>query len=108
MLNFRIYYGDGSTVDSDVDPFLVPGLNVQAIVQADQDCGRYVLHHCDFYWWENEQWYQSDHFGLWDYLQRPGPKKVIFGRSLDNVAYKTILTHALNDEGFAPQSAVRP
>ena len=106
---WRIYYGDGSTLDG-VDPFSVPGLDVQAIVQADPDVGRYVLHHCDFYWWvlEDQQWHQGDHFGLWDYLQRPGPKKVVFGRSLDNLAYKAILARAQSDPGFPVKSASRP
>lgn len=108
MLTWRIYYGDGSTIDS-VDPFSVPGLDVQAIVQADEDVGRYVLHHRDFYWWEpgDQQWNQSDHFGLWDYLQRPGPRKVVFGRSLDNRTYKVILERALHDPDFSPKSASR-
>jgi hypothetical protein len=112
MLTWRIYYGDGSTLSNeDVDPYAVPGLDVQAIVQADPDVGRYVLSHQDFYWWveADRQWHQGDHFGLWDFLQRPGPKKVVFGRSLDNVSYKTILARAMHDDdGFAPKSGTKP
>jgi hypothetical protein len=106
---WRIYYGDGSTVDDTADPWLVPGVNVQAIVQADPDVGRYVLHHQDFYWWmpDDGQWHQGDHFGLWDYLARPGPRKVVFGRSLDNVSYKALLAEAVNDPDFPPKSALR-
>lgn len=107
-MHWRVYYGDGSTADDAVDPFLVPGLDVQAIVQADPDVGRYVLHHKDFYWWVGGQWHQGDHFGLWDYLQRPGPKKVVFGRSLDNLSYKAVLSRAMSDPGFAAKSGLRP
>lgn len=105
-MNWRVYFGDGSTV-ADVDPWTVPGLDVQAIVQADEDVGRYVLHGHDFYWWEPEegQWFGGDHFGLWDYLARPGPRKVVFARSLSNVAYKAILSRALSDPGFPVKSA---
>jgi hypothetical protein len=110
MLTWRVYYGDGSTLSNeDVDPYAVPGLDVQAIVQADPDVGRYVLHHMDFYWWvaQDGQWHQGDHFGLWDYLARPGPKKVVFGRSLDNLSYKAILARAVADGGFPVKSALR-
>jgi hypothetical protein len=102
MVEWRIYYGDGTTLDSSEvqDLYQVPGLNVQAIAQVDGHIGRYVLHHMDFYWWVEGQWHQGDHFGLWDYLQRPGPKKVIFGRSLDNVSYQKIVNRALYDEDF--------
>jgi hypothetical protein len=110
MPDWRIYYGDGSTVSDDVDPFTVPGVDVQAIVQRDADVGRYVLHHMDFYWWveADRQWHQGDVFGLWDYLARPGPKKVVFGRSLDNQSYKALLTVAVNDPDFPVKSALLP
>lgn len=110
-MKWRIYYGDGSTVDdTELNPFDVPGLNVQAIVQADEDVGRYVLHRMDFYWWvpEDNEWNQSDQFGLWDYLQRPGPKKVVFGRSLNNIDYKRILALAIKDKDFNPVSGEMP
>lgn len=108
-MKWRIYYSGNFTIDDSVNPYDVPGLDVQAIVQEDPDVGRYVLHHCDYYWWmpEDEQWHQGDHFGLWDYLQRPGPKKVIFGRSLDNRSYKAILERALYDSDFPAKSASR-
>lgn len=110
MPAWRVFYGDGSTVDDRADPFEVPGVDVQAIVQADDDVGRFVLHGHDFHWWEPDcqQWFGGDHFGLWDYLSRPGPRKVVFARSLPNTAYKAILARALADPDFAPKSASRP
>lgn len=109
MCTWRIYYGDGSEV-SELDPYEVPGLNVQVIVQADEDVGRYVLHGHDFYWWmpDESQWFGGDVFGLWDYLAQPGPRKVIFARSLSNVEYKRILNRALTDPNFAPKTASLP
>jgi hypothetical protein len=110
VITWRIYYSDREVDNTQADPYEVPGLDVQAIVQSDPDVGRYVLHHMDYYWWvpADQQWHQGDHFGLWDYLQRPGAKKVIFGRSLDNIAYKKVLTRAVHDPDFVPMSSEMP
>jgi hypothetical protein len=110
-VRWRIYYGDGTTAsDGAGDLYTVRSTNVQAIVQADDDVGRYVLHSADFYWWDRDagQWFQSDQFGLWDYLSRPGPAKVLFGRSLANVQFKDLLDIALTDPDFPPKSGRRP
>lgn len=110
MTRFRIYYGDGSTYDGAVEH--APALNVQAIVQEDphpHGTGRYVIHGggqrpnrvpLDYYWWDDAMWVGGDLFGLFDYLQRPGWKKVLFGRTLPDAAYQAIITAAGDDPDF--------
>lgn len=72
------------TYTSDQDPFLAPGQGVQIIrqVKAHGTVGMQYMR--DFYWLKNGVWYGSEIFGLWQYLTEPGPKKVIFGRTMDD------------------------
>lgn len=106
MVPWRVYYGDGTTWDG--DPFDAPGLNVQAVVQADAEVGRHVVTGFDFYWWEasHDRWWGGDLFGLWDYLSREGPRKVIFARTMMNAEYRAVFDRAVADPDFAPKSAV--
>jgi hypothetical protein len=111
-VSYRIYYGDGTTYDGPVEDALA--LNVQAIVQADPNphgTGRYVIHGggqrpnrvpIDYYWWDGEQniWAGGDLCGLFDYLGRPGWKKVLFGRSIADATYQQIIVAAGEDPDF--------
>lgn len=114
-MNWRIYYGDGSTYSDEDGPVEgAPSLNVQAIVQRDPSIhgtGRFVLHGggqrpnrvpVDYYCWDREQgiWLGTDLFGLFDYLQRPGWKRVLFGRTLNDGAYQEIIYKAGEDPDF--------
>jgi hypothetical protein len=82
-MKWRIYYGDGSLYsDGDGSPFDAPGRDVQAIAVEDAQVGRTIHSRRDFYWWSSIGWWGGDLFGLYDYLLTPGPRKVIFGRSL--------------------------
>lgn len=105
-MKWRIYYGDGSTYDG--DPFLAPPDNVQCVVIADPDHGRILRAMKDFYWWIGDEWYGGDLFGLFDYLRQPGPKKVIFARSLSDRQYQATIKAALADPDFLPKSAMAP
>lgn len=96
MTRWRIHYGDGTTWED--DPRAAPPLNVQCIVQADDDpqnsLGRVLMAGFDFYWWEG-QWFGSDLFGLFDYLERCAHAKVLFGRSIGSAHYRQITNEAL-------------
>lgn len=106
MTRWKIYYSDGSTFsDKDGDPFNAPGRGVQMIVHEHSEVGRHLLGREDNYWWSGSRWFGGDLFGLYDYLQEPGPKKVIFGRVIDNESFKRITQAALNDPEFPPKSA---
>jgi hypothetical protein len=105
MLQWRIYYGDGSTFSSeDGEPQNAPCRNVICIVEANDDLGRYIVHRRDYYWW-SEAWYGGDIFGLFDYLSDAGYKVVKFGRTLPNAAYRAIYHEAVHDPDFPRKSA---
>ena len=65
-LDFRIYYGDGSTYEG--EPEGAPAQNVQAIVWNDpesgaQDLGRVVLHQWDIYIYSDDiGWHGTDKY----------------------------------------------
>jgi hypothetical protein len=46
---------------------------------------------------ESSVWYSSEIFGLWDYLDSPGQKRVLFGRSIEDEDYQKILNFTMND-----------
>lgn len=113
QVRWRIYYGSGETFSSlDGAAAEAPGLDVQAIVQRDPDphgTGRHVIHGggqrpnrvpIDYYWFDNGMWAGGDLFGLWDYLQRPGWKRVLFGRSIPDLDYQKLLMRASDDPDF--------
>lgn len=114
-MRWRVYYDDGSTYSDEDGPVaLTPALGVQVIVKRDtadpiDNVGRRVLDRADFYWWSDQQdeWYGGDSFGLWDYLQRPGWKKVLFGRSIPTERFTEIRKRALDDPEFPPYSGRR-
>lgn len=107
MVDWRIYYGDGSTFDSSQgSPLHAPALNVQCIVQPDPDVGRHVVSKFAYYWWDGE-WYGGDLFGLHDYLMRPGPKTVKFGRTVSNAEYRAVVRRAAADPDFTPGAPQR-
>lgn len=111
QLLWRIYYGDGTTFDaSEGSPYDAPGLNVQAIACADPDPksnkGSYAVFRFDYYWWDVEHatWFGGDLFGLFDYLQRPGNKRVVFGRTIANALHYELIDKACNDPDVARKS----
>jgi hypothetical protein len=105
-MNWRVYYGTGEAIDSDQSSLEdLPALDVQAVVYRDRnpesETGRVVVHRFDFYWWDEPDWYGGDLFGLFDYLSRPGLKKVLFGRTMPRTEdYGRIIARAADDPDF--------
>lgn len=89
-LDWRVYYGDGSTFSSeDGPPEDAPPLGVQAVI-----CQR-------------ELWGCGDIFGLFDYLMSPGRYKVVrFGRLVSNAAYQAAVEAARKDPCCGPDRVV--
>jgi hypothetical protein len=110
MLLWRVYYDDGATYSNLDGPVeAAPALGVQCIVKRDaapalESVGRVVMEGFDHYWWSGSEWWGADAFGLWDYLQRPGWKRVLFGRTLSTSDFVAIRRRALSDPGFPPYS----
>lgn len=109
-MRWKIFYGDGSTYSG--PPENAPGVNLQVVVLEDKDHGRRLISggnfglRDDYYWWDAalESWWCGDIFGLIDYLQQPGWKKVVFGRSIGNDAFAAIYKRAKEDPDFPPKT----
>lgn len=97
---WRIYYGDGSTFShEDGPPSAAPPLNVQVISYASaviaQEVGVELLFGKDYYWFEHDEWFGGDLFGLFDYLVRAqGTANVKFGRVVPRGAYQVAIDRA--------------
>lgn len=106
MRKWIIFYDDGTTYcDGDGSPFDAPARGVQIIATENSEVGRVINGKEDLYWWNGERWLGGDNFGLYDYLLSNGPKKVIFGRVLDNEAFQKIVKTATFHEYLPPKSA---
>lgn len=102
MVTWRIYYADGTTFDSnDGVPDVAQPWGVQAVVCALEDPANPSTYFGeDYYWWDPDGWRGGDFIGLIDYLARPGWKRVLFGRLVDNATFATIRDRAFHDQDF--------
>jgi hypothetical protein len=86
---YTIYYSERPEYTG--PPEQAPERDVQAIEQDDPKVGWTILTKRDFYVWaEWGQWIGLDSNGLWDYLARPGWKRVLFGRTISHAEYQVI------------------
>ncbi len=108
-VRWKIFYADGSTFcDQDGWPYDAPARGVQAIAQSHPDVGRTINCKEHYYWWTGERWLGGDQFGLFDYLVENGPRKVIFGRVLDNDNFRKVMQQLIADDYLPPKSARLP
>jgi hypothetical protein len=112
MFRWRIYYGDDSTFSNlEGTIWEVPPRDVQVIIQTDRDHGWASQTGSDYYVWDNrgdgERWWGVDIFGLFDYLLEPGPRKVLFGRTVTSERFGEIFRRAKADPGFERKTAFR-
>lgn len=106
MAKWKIFYGDGATFSSDDGDIKdAPATNVQIIVQAHDDTGRYHQSGRDYYvHWEGE-WLGVDIFGLFDFLMESGVVK--FGRTVRSERFLEVYRRAEEDEDFPRRSAFK-
>lgn len=108
-MKWRVYYGDGTVIsDSDADLYDLPGRDVQVVLEVDPDHGWRMHRSSDFYWHDNGHWVCGEIFGLWDYLTRSGPKKVLFGRTISRDEWQEIWLRATSDTTLPPKSGQWP
>lgn len=109
MIDWRIYYGDGTIIDAtDVSLENVPTTDVQVIVSPDEECGRIILCRWDYYVWRDDCWFGCNLFGLFDYLTMDGMKKVLFGRTTQNERFRAIYFKAKDDPDFPLKTRDHP
>lgn len=103
MINFRVYYADAEPYAG--DPFLAPALGVLVIVEVDPEHGRRLVSSKDYYIWDGGRWWSVDYIGMLDYLIRPGAKRVLFGRTVENEAWYATMRLANEDPDFPARTA---
>lgn len=112
MINFCIYYGDGSTYEGPI--INAPPINVQCIVTPDQrrssyEVGRLVMHSWDFYIYADKVWIGINGMvDLVDHILYRPVEKVLKGRMIPNEQYEDILSRAMDDKRFPKKSASAP
>jgi hypothetical protein len=109
MPDWRIYYDDESTYDSDDGPpESAPPYGVLAIVFADRDHGRMVMNGWDWYFYHGteENWWGADIHGLLDQLLHNLPVRALKqGRNAPAKVWKETLQRAMVDPDFPLKSA---
>ena len=99
MINWKIYYGDGSTfTNEDGGAEQAPCGRVICVAFYDEDNRRKICHQADYYLWDGKRWYSADISGFMQYMQEPGFKVVKFGREIGDLKYREIMTKALNND----------
>ena len=105
---WRIWYHDYRCIKSEqCDPFDAPGLGVQVIMQHHAINGRWAQMGHDYYIWTDGIWVGCDLFGLFDYLQQEGPRKVLFGRTIANEHYEAVYQLAESDTTLPVRSILK-
>ena len=98
MVNWRIYYGDGSTYSNeDGAPDSAPCSRVICVAFYADDQRRKICPQADFYIWDGGRWFSADASGFWQYMGEPGSKGVKFGREIGDLKYRSIMSTAMND-----------
>lgn len=102
MTDWIIVYGDYTTYTSeDGSHWDAPATNVQVILITDPDHRWEPLYGgAGYYIWVDGGWRMADDaFALHDYLCLPGPRKVLFGRTLSRKEWRTLLHWATTQLG---------
>lgn len=116
-MNWRIYYDDGSTYSDDDGPVEnAPCDGVIVVAQRDLDVGVERLFFKHFYAWSDGRWLglgdqrapSDGHWGLFDYLRRPGWKKFVAGRTVPFAVFSSVLERAMSDSDFEAKTALLP
>lgn len=117
MMQWKIYYDDGSVCCSDDGlPQSVPQFGVQAIVQKDNtpqpaNVGRIILARWDYYWWRQDksEWWGGKLDGVLDHLLNRLPiEAVCMGRSMNTGEFRDLMQRVEADPDFPKKSGKHP
>jgi hypothetical protein len=89
------FYHDGTFCSRDGGPDEAPARGVQVVIQHCRRHGQEMITNRHWYAWDRGRWVGLETVdGLWDYLWRPGWKRVLSGRVIDRETYNRILAQA--------------
>jgi hypothetical protein len=98
MIDWKIYYADGSTYSNeDGEAAFAPGGGVICVAWYDQDNRRRLAHGADYYICDEGRWFGVDAAGFWQYMAEPGHKVVKLGRMTGDLNFRLIMSKAMND-----------
>lgn len=104
-MDWKIYYGDGSTFSSDQgSPQDAPPWNIEIILEATHKEGVLRLSGKDYYWFDSTlgQWSAGDFMGMMDYILRHSTVKV--ARSMCTRDFELLFARAVADPDFPTKS----
>jgi hypothetical protein len=111
MIEWRIYYGDGSVADNIIGkPSSCCNINVQAIVTRDDKSGNSIWYGFDFYIYSSGGWIGvKDTASLIDHVLHnlKNIEVVKQGRTIPDDHWKTIFGRAMNDPAFPSTSRAK-
>lgn len=97
-MKYRIYYDNGDTYSG--DPFWAPatGVIVIAVEDTTKETGYKMVLAKNAYLYKEGRWWGCDEAGMYDYLMMfPGPKAILFGRTIRDELYWEIVQRATKE-----------
>lgn len=119
-MDYKIYYGDGSTFDGDADNVKIapagwPSFGVQYIIGNDpakgnQSTGLLTVYNVDIYIYSSDiGWHGTDKYhDLMTHLEHGKVIRVLAGLWIPRPRFLEIQNRALNDPDFNRKSAIDP
>lgn len=110
MIEWRIYYADGSTFDSTQGgPEDAPKLGVLVIIQPNENGSR-LYNNEHYYVWKHGQWFDATVDAMWFYMANPEPKFkiVLFGEYVTDDVWTETMQRALHDPDIGPKTTWKP
>lgn len=106
-MRWRIYYADGATHDgsTDKEAWYAPAVGVICIAVEDvaRSKGFGLTAERNMYLYRDGRFWGCDEAGMWDYwFTHPGPKTVLFGRTIKTDNWNDIMQRAIK-EGLGVQ-----
>lgn len=103
MINWRLYYGDGTTYDENDGPAEeAPAWGVVSVVTRNPYDHREVISvqgtGFDYFVYDGKEWWGVDFVGLIDRLADRSAKVVCFGRTIDTHTYQEIIARSVEDK----------
>jgi hypothetical protein len=104
-MEWKVYYYDGTTYVGPLEE--VPIYNVLVIGQSDPQHGRKLVMGGDYYIFDDVTgWVSCDSVTVWQYMARPGLKKVLLGVMADEERWQETVKRARQDTLFPEQTAL--